>query len=192
MGHLAALSAPRAPSRRAAAAVALIALATVTACQNTTTGQPAPSSSGSSSAEEKIAGPPGGPVPKGFVAKDLTFVSTRTGWLLGTAPCTVAPCTSIVRTIDSGRTWIGIPAPRPTWSRTARAADANTPLLAVASGDATKLYRGTGAGASWTVVATVPAAAPTDGSLAVIGFEDARTGRFAPGTNAFPSMADAG
>jgi hypothetical protein len=108
----------------------------------------------STTADAKIAGPPGGPVPTGFVAKDLTFVSTRTGWLLGTAPCTVKPCTSIVRT--------------------------------------TKLYRGASAGASWTVVATVPAAAPTDGSLAVIGFEDARTGRFAPGTNTFLSTADAG
>jgi photosystem II stability/assembly factor-like uncharacterized protein len=352
--------------------------------------------SASARAEANPARPPGGPVPKGFVAKDLTFVSTRTGWLLGTAPCTVQPCTSIVRTTDSGGTWVGIPAPKAdlepngqsgcagkpcvrglrfanlnigyaygstalylttdggaTWStqpgqadaievsngtalrishdtqgcppgctyqvstaavgttdwhpvdvpgsplvgngvqllRTGHhayaeiyrnpaggasnaqatlltstddgqhwavradpcggagdqeadstqlavaddgsltalcrlrvggttsfvvtssdggatfgahhpapadgayavgAADASTPLLAVATGNTTKLYRGTGAGASWTVVATVPAAAPTDGSLAVIGFEDARTGRFAPGTNAFLSTADAG
>jgi hypothetical protein len=395
MGHLAAQSTTHGPSRRAAAAVALLALATVTACHSPATGQSASTGSASSPADAKIAGPAGGPVPKGFVAKDLTFVSTRTGWLLGTAPCTAPPCTSIVRTADNGRTWIGIPAPRAdlepngqsgctgkpcvrglrfanpnvgyaygstalylttdggaTWKtapgqadaievangtavrishdtegcppgctyqvsiapvgttdwhpvdvpgsplvgngvqllRTGHhayaevyrnpaggasnaqatlltsaddgrhwtvradpcggtgdqeadspqlavaddgsltvlcrlrvggttsfvvasgdggvtfgahhpapadatayavgAADANTPLLAVATGDTTKLYRG--AGTSWTAAATVPAAAPTDGSLGVIGFEDGRTGRFAPGTNALLSTADAG
>lgn len=41
-----------------------------------------------------------------------TFVSTRTGWVLGTAPCASPPCTSIVRTVDGGTTWVGIPAPR--------------------------------------------------------------------------------
>jgi photosystem II stability/assembly factor-like uncharacterized protein len=55
---------------------------------------------------------PGGPVPPGFLAQDLTFVSADTGWLLGTAPCSSAPCTSITRTGDGGRTWVGIPAPR--------------------------------------------------------------------------------
>ncbi len=54
----------------------------------------------------------GGPVPAGFLARDLTFVSADQGWLLGTAPCASAPCTSIVRTTDGGRTWVGIPAPR--------------------------------------------------------------------------------
>lgn len=383
------------------AVAALVALATITACHSATAGQTASSTPASTpastSADADIAGPPGGPVPTGFVAKDLTFVSTRTGWLLGTAPCTVKPCTSIVRTADGGRTWVGIPAPKAdlepngpsscsdgpcvrglrfanptvgyaygsnalylttnggaTWStqpgqadaievangtalrisrttegcppgctyqvstapvgstawspldlpgqqlignavqllRTGHrayaeiyrnpaggasnaqatlltstddgqhwtvradpcggtgdqeadsvqmavaddgsltvlcrlrvggttsfvvtssdggatfgahhpapaggiadavgAADASTPLLAVATGGTTKLYRGANAGASWTVVATVPAAAPTDGSLTVIGFENARTGRFAPGTNMFLSTADAG
>ncbi len=396
MGHLAAQSATRASSRRAAV-VALLALATITACRTGAAEQTAPSTPASTSSVANIAGPPGGPLPKGFVAKDLTFVSTRTGWLLGTAPCTVKPCTSIVRTTDSGRTWVGVPAPKAdleptsessctgkpcvrglrfanpnvgyaygstalylttnggaTWStqpgqadaievsngtalrishdtegcppgctyqvstaavgttawhpvdlpgrpligngvqllRTGHyayaqiyqnpaggagnaqatlltstddgqhwtvradpcggtgdqeadstqmavaddgsltvlcrlrvggttsfvvtssdggatfgahhpapaggiadavgAADASTPLMAVATGGTTKLYRGTSAGASWTVVATVPAGAPTDGSLAMIGFENARTGRFAPGTSTFLSTADAG
>jgi photosystem II stability/assembly factor-like uncharacterized protein len=56
--------------------------------------------------------PPGGPVPAKFVAQDLTFVSSDAGWLLGTAPCSSAPCTSVTRTRDGGRTWVGIPAPR--------------------------------------------------------------------------------
>jgi photosystem II stability/assembly factor-like uncharacterized protein len=54
----------------------------------------------------------GGPVPAAFTARDLTFVSPTTGWLLGIAPCTSAPCTSIVHTTDGGHTWIGLPTPR--------------------------------------------------------------------------------
>ena len=58
------------------------------------------------------SGPAGGPVPKGFTPASVTFVSARTGWVLGTAPCASAPCTSVVRTSDGGQTWVGIPAPR--------------------------------------------------------------------------------
>ncbi|MDQ6724556.1 MAG: hypothetical protein M3066_00015 [Actinomycetota bacterium] len=56
-------------------------------------------------------GPAGGPVPDGFTAASVTFVSLQTGWVLGTAPCAMPPCTSLVRTRDGGRTWAGIPAP---------------------------------------------------------------------------------
>lgn len=55
--------------------------------------------------------PAGGPVPAGFRAQSATFVSADQGWVLGTAPCATAPCTSIVRTSDDGGTWAGIPAP---------------------------------------------------------------------------------
>src|SRR5439155_13711178 len=57
-------------------------------------------------------GPPGGPVPPGFLAASVTFVSPSNGWVLGSAPCASPPCTSIVRTTDGGHTWKGIPAPR--------------------------------------------------------------------------------
>jgi photosystem II stability/assembly factor-like uncharacterized protein len=57
------------------------------------------------------AGEPDGAVPAGFRAVDLTWVSTTEGWALGTAPCAQAPCTSIVRTDDGGRSWVGVPAP---------------------------------------------------------------------------------
>lgn len=57
-------------------------------------------------------GPAGGPVPAGFSAYDLTWISNDQGWGLGTAPCQDAPCTSIVRTTDGGQSWVGIPAPR--------------------------------------------------------------------------------
>jgi hypothetical protein len=58
-------------------------------------------------------GPPsaGGPVPAGFAATSVTFVSADEAFVLGTAPCAHAPCTSIVRTLDRGASWIGLPAP---------------------------------------------------------------------------------
>jgi hypothetical protein len=58
------------------------------------------------------SGPAGGPVPHGFQPVSMTFVSASDGWVLGTAPCAQQPCTSVVRTTDGGRSWIGIPAPR--------------------------------------------------------------------------------
>jgi hypothetical protein len=53
----------------------------------------------------------GGPVPAGFVATSVTFVSVGEAFVLGTAPCAHAPCTSIVRTLDRGASWAGVPAP---------------------------------------------------------------------------------
>jgi photosystem II stability/assembly factor-like uncharacterized protein len=51
-------------------------------------------------------------VPAGFVGASLSFVSSDYGWVLGTAPCKHAPCTSLLRTTIGGRSWVGIPAPR--------------------------------------------------------------------------------
>ena len=53
----------------------------------------------------------GGPVPAGFAATSVTFVSVDEAFVLGTAPCAHAPCTSIVRTLDRGASWAGMPAP---------------------------------------------------------------------------------
>ena len=55
--------------------------------------------------------PPGGPVPSGFTATSVTFVSAQEAYVLGTAPCPNAVCTSIVRTLDRGASWRGLPAP---------------------------------------------------------------------------------
>jgi hypothetical protein len=55
--------------------------------------------------------PSGGPVPSGFAAASVTFVSTEEAFVLGTAPCADAPCTSIVRTRDRSVSWRGLPAP---------------------------------------------------------------------------------
>ena len=56
-------------------------------------------------------GPAGGPVPAGFTVHDLTFVTDEEGWALGTASCSSRPCTSLVRTGDGGRHWVGIRPP---------------------------------------------------------------------------------
>lgn len=58
------------------------------------------------------AGMPAGPVPPRFVPTSFTAVAPARWWLLGTAPCASPPCTSILRTDDGGRTFVGIPAPR--------------------------------------------------------------------------------
>ena len=55
--------------------------------------------------------PSGGPAPAGFRAASVTFVSTREAFVLGTAPCQHARCTSIVRTRDRGVSWRALPAP---------------------------------------------------------------------------------
>ncbi len=86
-------------------------------------GQPTPASSAapaaasqnavaSSGAPQAASGQPtGGPVPAGFAATSVTFVSPAESFVLGTAPCATPPCTSIVRTLDRGRHWRGLPAP---------------------------------------------------------------------------------
>jgi len=55
--------------------------------------------------------PAGGPVPSSFTATSVTFVSAQEAFVLGTAPCPHAVCTSIVRTLDRGASWRGLPAP---------------------------------------------------------------------------------
>lgn len=60
-------------------------------------------------------GPAGGPVPPGFQPLSVTFTSTTSAWLLGSAPC-LSPrawsrCPAVLRSQDGGRTWSGLPAP---------------------------------------------------------------------------------
>jgi hypothetical protein len=50
-------------------------------------------------------------VPAGFAATSVTFVSPQEAFVLGTAPCAKAPCTSILRTLNRGASWNGLPAP---------------------------------------------------------------------------------
>jgi len=55
---------------------------------------------------------PHGPVPHGLLPYSVTSVGGGVTYLLGDAPCRAAPCTSVVRSVDGGRTWVGVPAPR--------------------------------------------------------------------------------
>lgn len=59
-------------------------------------------------------GPAGTAVPRGFVPRSATFVSARTGWVLGASPCPSGKgsCDVIARTRDGGATWRAIPSPR--------------------------------------------------------------------------------
>ena len=72
------------------------------------TGAAAPTTSAATST---VTVPSGGPVPIGFAARSVTFVSTEEAFVLGTAPCVKAPCTSILRTLNRGASWRGLPAP---------------------------------------------------------------------------------
>ena len=59
-----------------------------------------------------VAALAGGPVPSGTKATSVTFISPRTAFVLGTAPCSGAPCSVILRSRDRGHSWVGLPAPR--------------------------------------------------------------------------------
>jgi photosystem II stability/assembly factor-like uncharacterized protein len=78
------------------------------ATQGTATAPTTPTQTGSSVPAGRAAG---GPVPPGFDPVSFTAISDQEFWLLGTAPCSHPVCTSIVRTIDGGRHFVGIPAP---------------------------------------------------------------------------------
>jgi hypothetical protein len=71
----------------------------------------APGSPAATATAAAAAAAAGGPVPAGFAATSVTFVSVAEAFVLGTAPCAHAPCTSIVRTLDRGTSWTGLPAP---------------------------------------------------------------------------------
>lgn len=90
-------------------------------------------SSNSSHGGAKPASPAGGPVPPGFTPSSATFISANQGWVLGTAPCRTAPCTSIVRTADGTGSWVGIPAPKAALSRTDNATSSTVSILRFAN-----------------------------------------------------------
>jgi photosystem II stability/assembly factor-like uncharacterized protein len=67
----------------------------------------APASPGSSipSTSTLPVNTPIAPVPAGFQPMSVTFVSARTGWVLGTAPCGQSACTILAHTTDGGSSW---------------------------------------------------------------------------------------
>lgn len=113
---------------RAGAGCAIAIMVAVAGCGTVQSGAPAGQSGQAGSAAPATASqsaaasnaapqqpasgqPAGGPVPAGFAATSVTFVSPDESFVLGTAPCATPPCTSIVRTLDRGAHWRGIPAP---------------------------------------------------------------------------------
>jgi len=96
-----------------AAAAISAAPAGPTALAATTSGAASMTAASSAAAPATSAVPPGGPVPAGFRVSSMTFVSASDGWVLGTTKtCAHAPCTSVLRTTNGGRSWVGIPAPK--------------------------------------------------------------------------------
>src|SRR6202041_3606876 len=64
---------------------------------------------GTASAQPAGGGPP---PPKGFEADSASFVSARTGFVLGTRSCGELPCPArLEKTVNGGKTWTKGPAP---------------------------------------------------------------------------------
>jgi photosystem II stability/assembly factor-like uncharacterized protein len=64
---------------------------------------------GSASAQPASGNPP---PPKGFEADSASFVSARTGYVLGARGCSRLPCKARLKeTVNGGRTWKSVPAP---------------------------------------------------------------------------------
>ncbi len=54
------------------------------------------------------------PVPNGFIANSITWLTPRHGWILGSSPCNGHSCTDVVSSTNGGATWsmVGkVPAP---------------------------------------------------------------------------------
>jgi photosystem II stability/assembly factor-like uncharacterized protein len=52
------------------------------------------------------------PPPKGFEADSASFVSARTGFVLGARRCSELPCKALLeRTVNGGRAWVSLSAP---------------------------------------------------------------------------------
>ena len=75
---------------------------------------PTPSATVRPTASRAPQGPLGTSVPRGFAPMSATFISSRTGWVLGSSPCPTGKgsCDVIARTRDGGATWRAIPSPR--------------------------------------------------------------------------------
>ena len=84
------------------------------AAPHTSTSQTVSSKPPPSATAPRHLAAPAGPVPPGFGAESFTSVGNNTWWLLGNAPCSSPPCTSILRTDNGGRSFVGTPAPRTT------------------------------------------------------------------------------
>jgi hypothetical protein len=105
------------------------------------------------------AGTPAGPMPAGFAATSVTWVSPEEAFVLGTAPCAHPPCTSIARTLNRGASWTARPAPAVPVGAPGQAGAVwgirfATPEHGFVFGDG--LWETTDGGARWTRATTPP------------------------------------
>jgi len=81
----------------------------------TPTGGGSPQSSLATQPPATRSGTAAPPVPPNFRPTSVTFVGTRTGWVIGQAGtpghCATQYCTSVARTDNAGQSWSGVPAP---------------------------------------------------------------------------------
>lgn len=116
----------------------------------TATASPTPTPTASPTPAAPV-GPAGTKVPAGFHPMSATFISDRTGWVLGASPCPsgTGSCDVIARTRDGGATWKAIPSPRtsPDHLATIRFADERNGFV---TGD--RLWATHDGGATWTPV----------------------------------------
>src|SRR5580704_12557292 len=75
----------------------------------------ADTASSAASSAQALPAPVFASVPGNFRPSSVTFVSTKTGWVIGQAGtpghCATRYCTSVARTDNAGKTWFGVPAP---------------------------------------------------------------------------------
>lgn len=74
-------------------------------------GQPSPALVGVQCGHAPRMAPAADPAAYGPGLASVSFVSSRTAFVLGSAPCAHAPCTVILRTLDRGRSWSRLTAP---------------------------------------------------------------------------------
>jgi hypothetical protein len=95
--------------------------------------------------------PAGGPVPSGFSPVSFSAISPSQYWVLGTAPCHNPVCTSVLRTTNGGKSFVGLPAPTSPITNTGSQAGAASGVNTIRFADPVDGYAfatGTG-GAFW-------------------------------------------
>ena len=98
-----------------------------------------------------VIGPSGTKIPTGFHPQSASFISDRTGWVLGSSPCPsgTGSCDVIARTRDGGASWRAIPSPRTSPDHLAQIRFANE-ADGFVTGD--QLWATHDGGATWKVV----------------------------------------
>ncbi|MGO9558817.1 MAG: WD40/YVTN/BNR-like repeat-containing protein [Acidimicrobiales bacterium] len=100
------------------------------------------------------------PVPKGFKANSITWLSSEQGYVLGTVPCgTTKVCTEVIGTTDGAKTWSEVGAIKAPIANTALGGEGISEIRFATANDGwafgPDLYRTTDGGRTW-VPETIP------------------------------------